>query len=95
MRSLRFHKRPLNVVDLTECEEISRPAQHHFDLIKSGISDGVTSSTGLFDETSGDVPSIFSQQSDKFELADELLRAGISRREAQKVASDGSAGLEK
>lgn len=74
---------------LPDTETIYRPAQDHFDVVKSGIVDGVSSTTGIFDESFGDVPEIFRQDVDKLELADALLRAGASTKQVEKVASDG------
>lgn len=95
MKSIRYKPRTVDSVYLSETTEILRTSQHHFDLVKSNILDGVSSSTGLFDETVGEVPSIFTQRLDRFELADELMRSGLSRREVQKVASEGPQALEK
>lgn len=86
--SKRLQPRSCEVVDIVETDVIHRPAQHHFDLIKANMNDGCTSSTCLFDEEAGEVPSIFNQNVSKFELADELMRLGHNS-EAQKIASDG------
>lgn len=69
-------------------ESVLRPAQHHFDLLKSNISDGCTSSTSMFDEEVGEVPSIFRQGVTKMEIAQELMEAGANSL-AQRVAADG------
>lgn len=78
-------------------EPIYRKSQHHFDLIKHNISDGVSSSTGLFDdaETPGSVDyngssNPFSVRADKFDLANALLAAGGAKRDANSIASSGS-----
>lgn len=76
------------IVEAVETEAILRPAQHHFDLIKANIADGCTSTTAIFDEAIGEVPSVFNQSVSKLELADELMRRG-SNSQAQKVAADG------
>ncbi|MBR5585649.1 MAG: hypothetical protein IKW36_05355 [Alistipes sp.] len=95
MKSLRFRKRVVESFEIHDRVEVYRTSQHHFDMIKSGIADGVSSSTGLFDDSEGPVPSIFTQRLDRFELADELMRSGLSRKESQRVASDGAQALEK
>ena len=78
-------------------EPVYRKSQHHFDLIKHNISDGVSSSTGLFDEAEmpGSVDydgstNPFSARADKFDLANALLTAGGAKRDANSVASSGS-----
>lgn len=85
-------RREFRRVELLDKDLASVPlkqSRHHFDLIKHNISDGCTSTTSLFDEECGDVPSIFNPTVDKFELADELMRAGANK-QAQKMASGGS-----
>lgn len=74
---------------LPDTETIYRPAQDHFDVVKSGIVDGVSSTTGIFDESFGDVPEIFHPDVDKLELADALLRSGASTKQVEKIATDG------
>ena len=73
---------------------IYRRSQHHFDMIKHNISDGVSSSTGLFDESfsPGSVDydgssNPFSARADKFDLANALLDSGGSKRDVTSVAS--------
>lgn len=87
-RLSRLQPRSCEVVDTTTV--VLRPAQHHFDLVKSNIIDGCTSSTCLFDEEVGETPKIFRQGITRFELAQEILNEGY-KAEAQKVASDGVA----
>lgn len=70
-------------------EIVLRTSQHHFDVIKAGISDGVSSATGIFDEAIGDVPEIFNQNYDNLDIADALLRGNIGARKASDVAEKG------
>lgn len=67
---------------------VTRLAVKHSDLIKHNILDGCCSTTSIFDDECGDVPSVFDPTKSRLDLADELMRAGASRR-AQKVASEG------
>lgn len=70
-------------------EPVLRQSQNHFDLIKAGVVEGVSSSTGLFDESFGDVPELFLQKQSRLELANALMLRGASAKTASKVASDG------
>lgn len=77
---------------------IYRRSQHHFDLIKHNIAEGVSSSTGLFDEAEfpGSVDydgakNPFSARVDKFDLANALLAAGGSKRDANSLAAGAAA----
>ena len=72
-------------------------SQHHFDLIKHNIAEGVSSSTGLFDEVESPgsldyngSTNPFSARVDKFELANALLAQGGSKRDANSLASGAS-----
>lgn len=87
---VRQYRREFRSVDIIDTSQVSVPrkSQHHFDLIKSNMIDGCTSSTSIFDEECGEVPSVFNQSVSPLDLADELLRAGMQK-QAQKVASDG------
>lgn len=70
-------------------EIVLRKSQHHFDVIKAGISDGVSSSTGIFDEAIGDVPEVFNQNFDNLDIADALLRGNVGAKKASDVAEKG------
>lgn len=70
-------------------EIVLRCSQHHFDVIKAGIADGISSTTGIFDESVGDVPEIFNQNYDNLDLADALLRGNIGAKKASNVAEKG------
>lgn len=87
VRQYRREFRSVEIID-TSKPSVPRKSQHHFDLIKSNLADGCTSSTSIFDEECGEVPSIFNQSVSPLDLADELLRAGMQK-QAQKVAEDG------
>lgn len=87
VRQYRREFRSVEIIDTSKAS-VPRKSQHHFDLIKSNLADGCTSSTSIFDEECGDVPSVFNQSVSPLDLADELLRAGMQK-QAQKVASDG------
>lgn len=67
---------------------ILRKSISHSELIKRNIVDGCCSTTSIFDEECAEVPSIFDPRVSRFELADELMRAG-STKSAQDVAEDG------
>lgn len=70
-------------------EPVLRQSQNHFDLVKAGVLDGVSSSTGLFDEAFGEVPELFQQKQSRLDLANALMLRGASAKTASKVASDG------
>lgn len=72
-----------------DAEVVLRSSQHHFDVIKAGISDGVSSTTGIFDEAIGDVPEVFNQNYDNLDIADALLRGNVGARKASDVAEKG------
>ena len=72
-----------------DTEVVLRSSQHHFDVIKAGISDGVSSSTGIFDEAIGDVPEVFNQNYDNLDIADALLRGNVGARKASDIAEKG------
>lgn len=91
VRQSRREFRNIHKVDETPVS-VPRTSQHHFDLIKHNIVDGCTSSTSIFDDEPGDVPSVFNQSVSPLDLADELLRAGAGK-QAQKVASDGASSV--
>ena len=74
--------------EFPERNVILRKAISHSELIKRNIVDGCCSTTSIFDEECADVPSIFDPRVSRFELADELMRAG-STKSAQDVAEDG------
>lgn len=78
-----------NVVVPDPVEVVERPAQHYFRVLKAGISDGVSSATGIYDDLPGDVPVIFNPAYDNLDLADALLRQGSGAATASKVASEG------
>lgn len=67
---------------------VLRPAQRHHDKVRSRVHDGVSSTTGLFDEAFGEVPDIFNPDIDKFDLANRLLVDGMNKK-ANQVASSG------
>lgn len=71
---------------LTEVATVYRTACHHHILRKNKILDGVTSSTGLWDTSEGEVPEVFDYHVDRMDLADSLLRRGDSLKDATKVA---------
>lgn len=52
---------------------IFKPSQRQHDLIRERIVSGVTSSTGMFDDSIGDVPDLFNPTMDKFDLANKLM----------------------
>lgn len=81
-------------VSLPEKERIYQPYTPHHELVKANVVDGVTSTTGLFDEALGDVPSVFRADVDKFELADALMRDGLGKAAASGIAEDGPKDLE-
>lgn len=67
---------------------VLRPAQRNHDKVRSRIVDGITSTTGLFDDSFGDVPDVFNPDLDKFDLANRLLADGLTKK-ANQVAASG------
>ncbi len=82
-----------SVAPVSSTGKILRPANHHFDLVKSNIIDGCTTSSGLFDEVAGECDEVFDFRTNKFDLANSLLEKGASLREASSMASGGSAEI--
>lgn len=80
-----------SVAPVSSTGKILRPANHHFDLVKSNIVDGCSTSSGLFDEVAGDCAEVFDYRTSKFDLANSLLERGASLRDASSAASGGSA----
>lgn len=80
--------RRVQIVDHTS-SEVLRPAQRHHDLRRANVVDGVSSSTGLYDDAVGDVPEVFNPNIDRLELADMLMRRGMSPTKSSDVAADG------
>ena len=68
---------------------VLRSSQCYFHLLKAGISDGISSATGIYDDVPGDVPDVFNPNMDKLDLAHALLRSGAGTKTASKVAEDG------
>ena len=100
-RNVYFHQNPRRanrrIKSVGLQTKIYPRSQHHFDLIKHNIAEGVSSATGLFDEaeTPGSVDydgsvNPFSARVDKLSLANALLSAGGSKRDANSLASAGS-----
>lgn len=52
---------------------VFKPSQRQHDLIRARIVSGVTSSTGMFDDSIGDVPDLFNPTLDKFDLSNKLM----------------------
>lgn len=77
-----------SVIDSSN-EVVLRPSQNHFDLVKSGIVDGVSSGTGLYDDVPGDPPEIFNMSYDRLDLADSLLRGNVGHKKASDLAEKG------
>lgn len=85
--------------NLVKDERVFRSSVNHFDRIKVGISDGFSSSTGLFDSedgttVEGPLKDLFSVHMDKFDLADSLMRRGdLSQQKASDAVLNGNTPL--
>lgn len=81
----RENTRIKNIIDKPK-DVILRPSQRWHDLQRSRIVDGITSSTGLFDDKECDVHDLFNPEKDKFDLANALINDGLTK-QANDIAS--------
>lgn len=81
----REHTRVKRVCNSTN-DVVLRPSQRWHDLQRSRITDGITSSTGLFDEAEADVHDLFNPEKDKFDIANALINDGLTK-QANDIAS--------
>lgn len=67
---------------------VLRPSQRKHDLLRANVVDGITTSTGIFDESEAVVDDLWNPELDKFDIANKLIERGLNK-QANDIAADG------